>query len=673
MSGEQYKEQFISEAKDHINSINDDLLAFEKDNSDEEVINNLFRSFHTLKGNSSTMGFIKFSETAHHLEDLLDNLRNKKIKADSDVVDILFKGVDCLEEGLAFISEGRSEEIDDSSLLDKIKEILSSAQSGQEEDEEKDEIKINFSQDELDYIEELKNQLNVFVITLEFDENNSLKGAKTLLTLKNLEQAGEIVKTFPSKDKITGAKFKKKTAIILSSDKEKTDIEKILETITGFNSYNISIFGESGNTNSDGDESSGESYSVGEENPKKSSEKSKEADKEKIAKQQQDAMSKQMQTVKIDIKSLDNLMDLVGELLISKVRLEQFAKNSSDKEFNSIVDNLTRLTVDIQDEVMKQRMIPIGNIFNRFPRMVRDLAKKESKEIDLVIEGQDIEFDRTVLDEIGDPLVHLLRNSVDHGIETIEERKKMGKNPSGKVNLIARKEKTNAIIEIIDDGAGIDGEKVKESCIKKGIISKEDADQLSEKELKRLIFSPGVSTNSNITEVSGRGVGMDVVETKIKNLGGNVKLESELGKGTSIKLQLPLTLAIVNSLIVLIDNSRYAIPLSTIVRTVKIKKKSIKTIQGNSVFLLMNEDIPMVWLSEILHGNPAKDLETYTVLVVDKEDNKIGIVVDSILSQQQVLIKSLDDMVKGIKGLGGATILGDGKVSMILDVATLFD
>ncbi|MFW6383683.1 MAG: chemotaxis protein CheA, partial [Nanoarchaeota archaeon] len=284
-----------------------------------------------------------------------------------------------------------------------------------------------------------------------------------------------------------------------------------------------------------------------------------------------------------------------------------------------------------------------------------------------------IEFDRTVLDEIGDPLVHLLRNSVDHGVELPDEREKNGKLPEGTINLVARKEKTNAIIEVSDDGKGIDGERVKKSAIKKNVITEEEAEQLSEKDLKRLIFRPGMSTNENITEVSGRGVGMDVVETKIKNLGGNVKLDSELGKGTKIKLQLPLTLAIVNSLIVLIDDSKYALPLSTIERTVKIKKKDIKTIHGNPVFLLMNEDVPLICLSELLHGNPPKDIDTYTVIVVDKEDSKIGLVVDNILTQQQVLIKSLDEMVKGIKGLGGATILGDGKVAMIIDVATLFD
>ncbi len=671
MSGDQYKEQFISEAKDHLNSINDHLLEFEKDPTNEDPIHGLFRSFHTLKGNASTMGFTRYSELAHHLEDLLDKIRNKQIEADSELLDVLFKGTDCLEEGLNLISKDQPEEINDSEVLEKIKEILSSKGVKKEEKSEK-KLEIEFSESEKKKIKELKGENFVLKISLEFEDDSTLKLAKALLAIRSIEQACEVIKLFPPKEEIKSGNFGTEIFVVVASKKGIEELENLFKTITGIKSHNIS------NLQEQDDSGTSNVPKTPSKEPPKSPDKenvvdSKEEDKAKIAKQQQEAMSKQMQTVKIDIKSLDNLMDLVGELLISKVRLEQYAKNSTDKDFNSVVDNLTRMTIDIQDEVMKQRMIPIGNIFNRFPRMVRDLAKKENKQVNLVIEGQDIEFDRTVLDEIGDPLVHLLRNSVDHGIELPQERKDKGKSPEGTIYLTARKEKTNAIVEVSDDGAGIDGERVKKSAIKKGVITQEEADQLTDKELKRLIFRPGMSTNESVTEVSGRGVGMDVVETKIKNLGGNVKLDSELGKGTKIKLQLPLTLAIVNSLIVLIDDSKYALPLSTIERTVKIKKRDIKTIHGNPVFILMNEDVPLICLSELLHGKPRKDIDTYTVIVVDKEDSKIGLVVDNILTQQQVLIKGLDEMVKGIKGLGGATILGDGKVAMILDVATLFD
>ncbi|MGM5482518.1 MAG: chemotaxis protein CheW [Nanobdellota archaeon] len=664
MSEDQYREQFLSEARDYIDSINDDLLKFENDSTNEDVIHNLFRSFHTLKGNSSTMGYTKYSELAHRLEDLLDKVRNKTIEVDSNIVDILFDGADALEQGLQIISDGKPGEVDDS-IVEKINEILKSAK-GEVKEKVSKESSLSFTDEDKATIKKKKDEgKSIFHIKLGYEKDNSLKGVKTLLLIRDLKNNCEILKTSPEKDKITACDFETEVHIVVSADK-KEDVSKAIDGITGIGSSDVAELTDKELEGGDGSQESSDAKTSSNDNKN-------EEDKAKIAKQQQDAMSKQLQSVKVDIKSLDNLMDMVGELLINKVRLEQYAESSQDKEFKTLIDTLTRLTVDIQDEVMKQRMIPIGNIFNRFPRMVRDLAKKENKKINLVIEGEDIEFDRTVLDEIGDPLVHLLRNSVDHGVGTVEEREKLGKSGTGTVKLVAKKEKTNAIIEISDDGKGISAEKVKESSIKKGLISKEEADAMDEKELRRLIFRPGVSTNKKITEVSGRGVGMDVVENKIKNLGGNVKLDSEEGKGTSFRLQLPLTLAIVNSLVVKVDDSKYAIPLSTIVRTVKIKEANIKTIQGNEVFLLMNEDIPLVRLSNILHGTPPKKHDTYTVIVVDKEDSKIGIVVDGILSQQQVLIKSLDELIKGIKGLGGATILGDGRVVMILDVATLFD
>ncbi|MFW5990645.1 MAG: chemotaxis protein CheA [Candidatus Nanoarchaeia archaeon] len=665
MGDDQYKEQFLSEARDYIDSINDDLLNFEKDPKNEDVIHNLFRSFHTLKGNASTMGYTKYSELAHHLEDLLDKIRNKQIEVNSDIVDVLFRGADALEQGLQVISDDDPDNVDDS-LTEEITKLLQNSKGKQQEVQEDEGL--SFSDEDNEKIKNAKeNGKKVFRITLVFDEGNDLKGVKTLLLLRDLGNEGEILKTSPEKEKISSGQFKTHVYIIIASESEE-NIKKLAENVTSAVSNEVTELAE--------EELNGGSLEGKEKQQEQkgtAKDGSKESDKEKIAKQQQEAMTKQLQSVKIDIKSLDNLMDLVGELLINKVRLEQYAQESKDKEFTTLIDTLTRLTLDIQDEVMKQRMIPIGNIFNRFPRMVRDLAKKENKSINLNIEGQDIEFDRTVLDEIGDPLVHLLRNSVDHGIEAPEERKKEGKPENGTVMLTARKEKTNAIIEITDDGKGIDAQKVKESCIKKGVVTQEEADAMDEKELRRLIFRPGVSTSKKITEVSGRGVGMDVVETKIKKLGGNVKLDSKEGQGTTIKLQLPLTLAIVSSLIIRVDDSKYALPLSTIVRTVKIKHKDIRTIGGNEVFLLMNEDIPLVRLRNLLHGTPPKEQEYYTVIVVDKDDSKIGIVVDSIDAQQQVLIKNLDEMVKGIKGLGGATILGDGRVALILDIATLFD
>ncbi|MFP4402858.1 MAG: chemotaxis protein CheA [Nanoarchaeota archaeon] len=655
----QYKEQFVSESREHIDLLNESILILEKEPQNLDVINKLFRSFHTLKGNSATMGYNKFSELSHHLEDILDKARSKQIVLNSDLIDVLFKGIDLLENGLDLILDDKSEELEIKEITLDVENIISSISSdGVASDANKKKNENKLTKDEIEKLKKLEKENKIFEIIIFFDKDNALKGAKSLIILRDLNSYSTIIKSFPAKDKLLSKELDDELKIIISTKKEKEFIEKNFKEISGISSYKINDFKLN--------------EFINEEN-EKNKDFLKENDKAKIAKIQQDAMNKQIQSVKIDIKSLDNLMNLVGELLISKIRLEQISKNYDDKILKGIINNLTRLTVDIQDQVMKQRMIPIGNIFNRFPRMVRDLAKKEKKKVELIIKGQDIEFDRTILDEIGDPLVHLLRNCIDHGIEMPEEREKLSKDAQGTVKLVARKEQNNAIIEIFDDGQGIDPIKVKESCIKKGVISREEADSMDEKALIKLIFRPGISTNTVITEVSGRGVGMDVVETKIKSLGGNVKVDSTVGKGTTVKIQLPLTLAIINSLLVQVDNQRYAIPLSGINRTVKLKHESIKTIQGNEIFLLMNKDVPLVWLSKILHGSKQKKTDTYTVVVVEKDDSKIGLVVDSILSQQQILIKSLDDIIKGINGLGGATILGDGKVAVILDVGTLFD
>lgn len=659
----QYKEQFVTEARDHIDNINDNLLILEKAPKDEEAITKLFRSFHTLKGNAATMGYQKFSEIAHHLEDVLDKIRGKQLEIDGEIMDLLFEGIDILDNGLQMISDDKSEEIDDSEITPKVKGILERGGDvcSPEKQEDKTKKGLTLTDEEIALVKKSKEAgKEVYDVCLTFEKDNSLKGVKALIVLRDLGNVGEVLGTHPVKSDVTSSNFDTDVDIVFATIKPEEDIKKVIEGVSAIKCSTIKKF------------------DLDEAKKKTSKEKketaAKEADKAEIAKQQQDHMVKQIKTVKIDIQSLDNLMNLVGELLISKIRLEQMSMRYHDKELDTVIANLTRLTVDIQDEVMKQRMIPIGNIFNRFPRMVRDLAKKEKKKINLIIEGDDIEFDRTVLDEIGDPLVHLLRNCVDHGIELPEERTANSKVPVGTVKLVAKKAKSNAIIEITDDGWGIDPQKVKESSVRKGLISQAEADSMDDKQALHLIFRAGVSTNKVITDVSGRGVGMDVVESKIKALGGNVKLDSTVGEGTVVRLQLPLTLAIINSLLVVVDGIRYAVPLSAINRTVKITNQDMRTIQGNDVFLLMNEDIPLVWLSNMLHSTPQKkDAETYTVVIVDKDDSKIGLVVDYISSQQQILIKSLDDMVKGIKGLGGATILGDGRVAMILDVATLFE
>jgi len=379
---------------------------------------------------------------------------------------------------------------------------------------------------------------------------------------------------------------------------------------------------------------------------------------------------KAVRSIKVDIGILDKLMDLVGELLITTMRFQNLNAEYKIKEFDKSISQLSMLTGDIQYEVTEARMIPVGQVFNRFPRMIRDLAKRENKKVDFTMKGSDIQLDRTVLDQIGEPLIHLLRNSVDHGIESPKERKKTGKPETGKIQLIATREKNAAIIEVIDDGAGFDPERIKKIAIQRDIITGEEARTMSKKDLLDIPFLPTFSTSEKITDVSGRGIGLDVVKTRIEGLNGSIRMESDVGKGTKFTLELPLTLAIIKCLLVYVGEERYALPLMNIQRIVSIKKTDIQHIEGNEVFILDNEDIPLTKLRDVF-DLPSEDDDKLTVIITERAREKHGIAVDGIIGEQELIIKSVTKTLKRVKGIAGATILGDGYPALVLDIVGL--
>ncbi len=527
-----YKETFISEARDHLDTLNEGLLELEK-GTDDDTVNRLFRAFHTLKGNSAAMGFMNFSELAHSLEDVLGKIREKELKIDQRITDLLFEGCDILEEGLETISEKNADEIDIIGVVTELKDIMGIT-------DEMVEVTIpktaELSKDEEKELKKLKKQkMDPHRIIVVFDRKNPLKGAKALLLLRDLSNDHELIKTTPSMNDIKAGKFDVELEFVVASKTKKEDLEKTVTAVSDIT--HVFVLGLD------------EAY----ERPPDAApptQEEKERQKAAIANKHTSSVVKEIRSVKVEMTKLDILMNLVGELLINNIQLQEINRKHNITELKTLLSNMNRLSEDLQDEVMQIRMVPIGNIFNRFPRMVRDLANKEKKKVNFTIEGQEIEFDRTVLDEIGDPLVHLLRNAVDHGIESPGERTDAGKPEEGAIKLIARREKNYAAIEVDDDGYGIDPEKVKESCIKKGIITAEDGARMSKNELQKLIFRAGASTNKEVTDVSGRGVGMDVVDSKMKELGGTIELRSEVGKGTRIIMRRPLTVAIVNSLLV---------------------------------------------------------------------------------------------------------------------------
>ncbi|MFW5746792.1 MAG: chemotaxis protein CheA [Nanoarchaeota archaeon] len=641
----EYIDAFISEAQDYVDSLNNDLLDLEGDSDNKEVVDKLFRSFHTLKGNAATMGFEEFSNLAHALEDLLDAVRNKKIAANGDLVDVLLEGADVLRDGLDSIKDTHEDVVDSSVIMPKVKQYLESGEEKAPIEPFKEEFPMD-AKLKKKIASEGKRQ-TVLRVTLLFDEHNALRNAKAKLCKRKLSTVASILATQPSdidKGILNVADF------IVSSKEGKEAIEQLINGVSGVQHSCIT--------------------SPGEPLPDTFHMHHKENKKQSVVKKNNDTAVK-VQSVKIDLKRLDKLLNYVGELLISKMRLENLTKKYVDKELSSVVYNVDRLVKDIQDEIMEQRMIPVGQVFNRFPRMVRDLAKHEDKRVNLVIEGAEMELDRTILDAIGDPLVHMLRNSVDHGIEQPTARENAGKDPQGTIKLIAERQKTKAVIRVIDDGQGIDPDAVRDSILKKGIMPEEEVSKMTDKDLQMLVFMPKVSTNAQVTEVSGRGVGMDVVMNNIKKIGGTVKLDSQIGSGTEISIHLPLSMAIIATLIVELEDQKFAIPINSIDRIVDIKDSDIKSIQGQNVFVLNGEPIQLLYTDSRMNLRHMQS-SVYTAVIVESDDARMAICVDSIVTQQQILIKGLDDdSLRGMVGVSGAAILGDGTVALVMDVNAL--
>lgn len=656
MDSSEYKKEFVSEAKDHMDTLNEGLLQLEKDANDEENINKIFRAFHTLKGNSAAMGYIKFSELAHALEDVLSKVRDKELKVAQEVMDLLFDGCDILEEGLDKITNDNPDDIEVETSIADLKNMIGAKEEVFEIDIPE---KLVFSKDEKKKVAQYKKKkFNIYRILLVFDPKNFLKSGKASVVLRELVNDSELVKSIPVSDDIKQGKFGADIEIVVASKKKKEDIQKVIDGVSGFK-QNFILKPD-------------EKY-VRPKIEDLVETKTPAATSEAPAGEEKKEVVKEIKSVRVEMGKLDKLMNLVGELLVSNIRLQSINKRHNIGELKTVLAGIDRLSLDLQDEVMGIRMIPIGNIFNRFPRMVRDLASKQSKKLNLVVEGSEIEFDRTVLDEIGDPLVHLLRNSVDHGVELPEERQNAGKEEQGIVKLIARREKNHAVVEVMDDGAGIDPAVIKESSVRKGHITQEEADRMSDNDLQMLIFRPGVSSNKVVTEVSGRGVGMDVVLSKIKQLGGTVKLVSEIGKGSTVTMKLPLTVAIITALMVKVGDEMYAIPLTNVDETVDVQIDDIKMINNSQVFIRRGLDIPIFWLHDLTGMKDYEKKKNLTVVIVNYGDENIGFVVDLIESQQQILIKSLPDVVRGTAGFSGATILGDGSVALIVDINSLLD
>lgn len=691
MDVSQYLEIFLDESNEHLQTLSDQLIILEKEPDNSDTINEIFRAAHSLKGMAGTMGYKRMQNLTHDMENVFSEVRNGNMEVNSNLVDVLFQCLDALETYVDNIRETQDEGTDDNEPIIKAlnafiasegkgnaapaakKEEASAATASAAPADDKDMPLADFEKNAVN--EALKKNLHVYKIKVSVDENCILKAARAFLVFKNLEGHGDIIKSEPSVQDIEDEKFDFDFSIIVVTEEKYDNIIALIKNVSEIK------------------DAAGQE--ITQPFPEEQTEEAKEEKKETSAVSQtaKPAAAKPAakkpastgktsgsvsHTVRVDIEKLDVLMNLVSELIIAKNGLVSASHVEGDEaaalnqSFTEQIEYLERVTTNLHESVMKVRMMPIESVFSRFPRMIRDLNKKLGKKMELYMSGEDTELDRTVIDEIGDPIMHLLRNSADHGLESAEIRKERGKSEVGSIFLDAFQEGNNVVIEVRDDGNGIDTEKVKAKAVEKGTITQEQADAMTDKEAIDLLFRPSFSTAEKVTDVSGRGVGLDVVKSKIEALGGDVEVKTKYGEGSTFSIRLPLTLAIIQALMVKLGDEKYAISLGSIETIEDIPVSDIKYVHAKEVIHLRGNVIPLIRLRDLLDvpGEPEES-ENITVVVVRKGDKQAGLVVDSLIGQMEIVIKSLGKYIRINKMISGATILGDGSVALIIDANTL--
>lgn len=699
MDMSQYLEIFIEETREHLQSLNQCLLGMEKNPEDNSMLNEIFRVAHTLKGMSGTMGFTRMSRLTHDMEDVLQALRNNEIKVSTKLVDTLFQCLDALESYTTMIVETGSEGIEENeSIIKSLSDIINTTGATvtdakpAAEDEGAGETVKSVSTLALDQYDQsiIKKAAdmgnNTYQITIKLNKGCVLKSARAFIIFKTLERHAEIIKSEPVVQDIEDEKFDFEfTVIVVSKEdedlfmRELNSISEVEEVIIRLIEEKRDVAEQAANTaiheadpalNEPAAEFAATTATAATAAAAAAAVAAVETNAAKS--EAQSKKTKTGKTVRVDIDRLDVLLNLVSELIIQKTRLEGLEGIERTPDYVETVEYLERITTNLHDAVMKVRMVPVETVFNRFPRMIRDISKDLGKEVELIMSGEETELDRTVIDEIGDPLIHLLRNSVDHGIESIETRKTLGKPEIGKIALRAYQDGNNVVIEVEDDGEGINVEKVKKKAIEKGLINKDMAANLTKKDIIDFLFKPSFSTMDVVTDLSGRGVGLDVVKTKIEALGGTVEVETEFGKGSKFFIRLPLTLAIIQALLVMVGKEKYAIQLNSIQKITNITPDEIKLVQKQEVVLYRNTVVPIVRLDKVLEvPKEEENPKLLTLVIVKRGDRLTGFVVDKIIGQQEIVQKSLGKFLSGIKVITSATILGDGNVALILDVNAL--
>lgn len=699
MDVSQYLEIFIDETKEHLESLNNQLLELEKDPNNSETINEIFRAAHSLKGMAGTMGYKRMQRLTHDMENVFSEVRSGKMSVSAELVDTVFQCLDALEEYLSCIVESADEGTNDNEpIIARLNAILEGKdiEGGAEAKEPaKEEVaksqggeggykSVTLTDFEVHAVHEaIKSGMHYYGMTVQIEESCILKSARAFLVFKNIEPIGEIIRSEPGVQDIEDEKFDWEFSIFVIS---RDPLEKVIAAVNNVSEIK-NVVGEelplpelAAQTVQEKEESA--------ETVKKEEKEEKSAPVQAKAAAVQKPQSGQPQqaagnnngkpivnrSVRVDIDKLDVLMNLVSELITAKngiVSVSDSEKSDVAQSIREQVEYLESITTNLHESVMKVRMVPIESVVSRFPRMIRDLSKKLGKKMELYMSGEDTELDRTVIDEIGDPLMHILRNSADHGLESAEIRAERGKPEVGSIFLDAYQDGNNVVIEVRDDGNGIDVESVRNKAIEKGVLTLEQANNMDDKAVIDLLFRPSFSTAEKISDVSGRGVGLDVVKTKIEGLGGAIEVRTALGEGSTFIIRLPLTLAIIQALMVTLGEEKYAIPLSTIQTIEDIPVGDIKHVRGKEVINLRDSVIPIIRLKDVLDIETTEEAQDLIIVIIQKGDKKAGLVVDELIGQQEIVIKSLGKHLNNNKLLSGATILGDGEVALILDVNTL--
>lgn len=683
MEVNQYLEMFIEESKEHLQACSEHLLELEKNPDDLAIVGEIFRSAHTLKGMSATMGFEDLADLTHKMENVLDAIRNEKIHVTPEILDVVFESVDHLEEMVMDIANGGDGKRDVSSTVAQLKRI----ELGEEAVAEvvatvvapAVESVLEYDSFEQTVITQSSEQgFNAYEISVTLREDCLLKAARVFMVFEILEKDGDVIKSSPSVEKLEDEQFDQQFYVAFVTKESAEDMQKKLMKVSEVEEVVV--------TTIDQKKFSEKEYEAQQEiaatatavvemasTPAKAEQVAKPAKSAAPNKADKTHAPVGNKTIRVNIERLDILMNLFEELVIDRGRLQSIATEVNHGELNETVERMSRVMGDLQTIILTMRMVPVETVFNRFPKMIRQLSRDLNKKINLEIIGAETELDRTVIDEIGDPLVHLIRNSVDHGIENPTARRAKGKPEEGTVVLRAYHSGNYVFIEIEDDGAGINREKVLAKAISKGIVTQEQSYSMSDKQINELILASGFSTADVISDVSGRGVGLDVVKTTIESLGGNISIESTQDVGSIFSIQLPLTLSIISVMLVEIEKEIYAIPLSSIIETSIIRSSEIMNAHNQKVIDFRGKVVPLVFLEEIFEvpRNAPQEEEFHSVVIVRKGEKLAGLVVDSFIGQQEIVLKSLGNYLTNIFAISGATILGNGKVALIVDCNAL--